>query len=279
MSFEELRKQEARRPPDFRGGAPATPEARRKALQRRNKVIKEARAKAHAKFVAKLRAEHDRRIKEAQKKNQMKIAALLKKNRIKRGKHKPFAPNIFGKKVSKDLAKAGKQIGKSADKFNNRVLKPAGKDAEKALNWTIDHTDEISEGMNITGKILVVVGTGIGVSTGVETAGVGAVIGGALAGLGKGLQETAPLVKEAGEKARKIRDIAQKINELRNMIKEGKSARDSMEKAADILDEAGKVNNDKEFSDAAKQIRRSIKLIDSAILHGKLMIEAVKKGE
>ena len=274
----------------FGGGKP------KQVKQQLNKAAKEGQKEAHKKFINKLKKEHRRQIKQAKKRNRKKLLAKLKKNRMNK-KDTGIFTAIFGKKFSRSLGKIGQDIEKGVKRFNKNVLKPVGSGAIDVADWTIDHTDEIASGMDSVGEILQKVGGVITVAacspagasvagaTAIETAGVSVAAVGtacgiavAMTSIGTGLKETAPLVKQAGEKARKVKDIVIKIKEIKNMIEHGQDAIETMEKMADILDDAAKVNGDKEFNEAAKHIRKSIKLTKGAILHGKTMIKAIESG-
>ena len=240
------------------------PTRRPKETAAQRKAIKEGRARKRAKFIADRQAKRDIKSKKAIAINQSKIRALKVKKSKKLRLHKKFVP-LFGKKVDKALVRTGKRI----EEGSKVVVDEAG----PALDWAIEHSGEIADSMAITGGVLIVVGGAI------ASTGLGAPVGGPIAALGGGLEAAAPVVRSQGARAKKIKDIVEKIIELTKLIKSTEDAREQMLEAANILEEASKINNDKELKETVKIIRDSIKIIDVAITHGKLVIHSIEKGD
>ena len=119
----------------------------------------------------------------------------------------------------------------------------------------------------------------VAATTCVETVGVGCAVGGAIGSLGSGLEAGAPIVRRNGARAKKIRDIARKIQALVKLIKESKSIKERMLGVGKILDEASKINNNKELKQAADLVKDTIKVVEASIKHAEILMEAVKKGD
>ena len=247
----------------------ASKETKLKNQKKRGAAIKAATARRMKKFIADKQAVKAAKHLKAVELNQQKIKAHIKKHKHKQRK---FIP-LFGQKVNRDLAKAGKDIEKGLKVVNKKVLKPIGKDALIALDFAIEHSGEIADGMAIAGGVLVVVGGAV------SATGLGAVVGGPIAALGGGLEAAAPVVRSQGARAKKVKDIAEKIVELTKLIADSKDIKEQMIAAVNILEEASKINNDKELKQAAGIIKDTIKLIEDAIAHGKAVIKSVKKGD
>ncbi len=254
--------------------ATTAPPTRRKETAAQRKAIQAGRQKRMDIFINNLRKEQDKHHTEAVARNQVKVAAQIKKNRLAKGKHNhsTFKP-IFGDKVNKALAKAGKDIEKGSDKFVNKTLKPVAKTSLKVLDWSIDHSADIADGMAITGAVLTVV------AGAVAATGIGLPIAAGIELVAVALEAGAPVVRNQGKRAKKIKDIAKKIIALVELIKTSNSTKDRLIAVAGILEQAAKINNDKELVQAAKLIRDTIKVVEASITHAELLLEAVKKGD
>ena len=251
---------------------PLNAKQRQEQQKRTDKIVRESRKKqAEERRQQRLKSQKSKEQKGI-KLNQAKVKALKAHIKKVKGNKKKFKP-IFGKKVSNKLSKASKSLNKAGDVMNNRVFQPVAAEAIPALDWAIEHSGEIADGMAISGGVLIVIGTGL------SATGVGAVVGGPMIGVGGSLEAAAPVVRSQGARAKKIKHIAEKIAELLKILKKSKDMKHQMEVAADILIEASKINDDKELLQGAMIIKDSIKLIDNAIKHGEIMIKAVKKGD
>ena len=249
----------------FGGGGKPKPK-----LNRNNLVV--ARQVHMDAFIKKLRTEQDKHHKLAVKRNQKKIAKQLKKNRLKRGTHHHSIFEKIGDGIKKGIGGLIHDVEKSNKKFVEK-LKPIAIDTGKVLNWAIDHSDDIADGMAITGGILTVV------AGGVAATGIGLPVAAGIESVAVSLEAGAPVVRNQGRRAKKIRDIALKIKALIDLIKTSKSTKTRMIAVADILEQASKINNDKDILKASKLIKDTIVTMNNSIKHAELLLEAVKKGD
>ena len=161
-----------------------------------------------------------------------------------------IAVNAAEKKILPTILKVGKEIVK---------------DAELAVDFTIDHAGEIANVGDIAGDVLI----GIGAATGQPE----------IAAMGGGIKSAAKVIADLGEKAKKAKTIITKTKILAEQVKHKKNLSEALHGVADIMGEAGSLTGNKKLITLSSHIKDGANITDAAHQHVELVVNSIKNKD